>query len=98
MGAAQPAVADGRAPRSLRSLVRPPLNGSIVSRTGDAHMQPKVLSGVVVHRSGHDLTLTGRLRIGLFAAPAIVFGVIALSVPAPASCYFRVLVAAGMTL
>ena len=31
-GAAQPAVAVGRAPRSLRSLVRPPLNGSIVIR------------------------------------------------------------------
>ena len=31
--AAEPAVADGRAPRSLRSLVRPPLNGSIVGRT-----------------------------------------------------------------
>ena len=32
--AAQPAVAVGRTPRSLRSLVRPPLNGSIVRQTG----------------------------------------------------------------
>jgi len=31
--AAQPAVAVGRARRSLRSLVRPPLNASIVSQT-----------------------------------------------------------------
>jgi hypothetical protein len=31
--AAQPAVAVGRTRRSLRSLVRPPLNGRIVMRT-----------------------------------------------------------------
>src|SRR6185503_4671314 len=31
--AVYPAVAVGRTPRSLRSLVRPPLNGSIVRRT-----------------------------------------------------------------
>jgi hypothetical protein len=34
VAAAQPAVAAGRTPRSLRSLVRPALNGSIVGRTG----------------------------------------------------------------
>ena len=33
IGAAQPAVAVGRAPRSLRSLVRAPLNGSIFGQT-----------------------------------------------------------------
>jgi hypothetical protein len=32
--AAEPAVADGRARRSLRSLSRPPLNGCIVRRLG----------------------------------------------------------------
>src|SRR5262245_12222892 len=42
--AAQPAVAVGRARRSLRSLVRPPLNGSIVSRTGAAVMREKELA------------------------------------------------------
>jgi len=42
-GAAQPAVADGRTPRSLRSLVRPPLNGSIV---GQRRMIPSKMSGV----------------------------------------------------
>ena len=31
--AGQPAVAVGRSPRSLRSLSRPPLNGSIVGQT-----------------------------------------------------------------
>ena len=43
-GAVQPAVADGRTTRSLRSLARPPLNGYIVGPT----VHPSLLGGVLL--------------------------------------------------
>ena len=69
----------------------------IVSRTGEGHMESIKLRGVVVHRSTDELAVTGRLRIGVVAGLATVFGVmIMFSGPAPG--HFRVLMAAGMAL
>lgn len=61
-------------------------------------MEPMVLSSVVVQRSRDELTLMGRLRVGLLAASAVVFGVIMLTVPMPAAVYFRILMAAGVAI
>ena len=76
--------------------MRPPLNGSIVSRTGEAHMEPMVFSGIVIRRSGGELTLTGRLRVGLVTAWMAL--VVVLVVAVPAAGYFRMVMATGITV
>jgi hypothetical protein len=54
--AAQPAVAVGRAPRSPRSLVRPPLNGSIVMQRSMVSREGKLARYLTAGQSVTPLT------------------------------------------
>src|SRR5450755_3528780 len=59
-------------------------------------MEPMVFSGIVIRRSGGELTLTGRLRVGLVTAWMAL--VVVLVVAVPAAGYFRMVMATGITV